>query len=68
MGTQSVLHTQGQGGELSFLFHHHWIVVRSEETGGTWDAELNLEAVDALGGEKWTWRREVNSEETWTRE
>ena len=23
---------------------------------------------DALRGEKWTWRREVDSEETWTRE
>ena len=48
------------------FFHHHWIVAHSEENGSTRDVEMNLEAGDALGGEKWTWRREVDSEETWT--
>jgi len=63
-----VLHTKGQGGEMSFLFRHHWRVAYLEEKGSTRDAEVNLEAADALGGEKWTWRREVDSEGTWTRE
>jgi hypothetical protein len=38
-----------------------------EEKGSTRDAEVNLEAGDALPGEKWTWRREVDLEEMWTR-
>jgi len=52
-----VLHTKGQGGEISFFFHHHWIVAHSEEKGSTRDAEVNLEAGDGLGEEKWTRRR-----------
>jgi hypothetical protein len=64
-----VLYTKGQGGEISFSFHHHWIVAHSKQEGSTRDAEVNLEVGDALGGrEKGTWRREVDSKETWTRE
>jgi hypothetical protein len=44
------------------------MVAHSEGKGSTRDAEVNLEVGDALRGEKWTWRREVDSEETCTRE
>ena len=58
---------KGPGRGNFILFHHHWIVAHSEEKGSTRDAEVNLEAGDALRGEKWTWRREVYLEETLTR-
>jgi hypothetical protein len=39
------------------LVHHDWIVAHLEERGSAHDTEVNLEAGDALGGAKWTWRR-----------
>jgi hypothetical protein len=51
---ESVLHTQGLGGEISLFFHHHSIIAYSEEKGSTRDAEANLEVGDAPAGEKWT--------------
>jgi hypothetical protein len=56
-GTQSVLHTKGQGGEISFLFHHHRQEAHIEDTGSIQDTEVNLDAGDAQGGAKWTQRR-----------
>ena len=38
-----------------------------EEKGSTCDVEVNLDTGHALGGKKWTWRKEVDSEEMWTR-
>jgi hypothetical protein len=58
-----VLHTKGQGGENSFLFHHHRQEVYIEDRGNTQDTKVNLEAWSGLGGEKWTWRRELDLEE-----
>jgi hypothetical protein len=63
-----VCFTQRAREEKFHFFHHHWIVAHSEEKGSTRDAEVNLEAGYTLRGEMWTWRREVDSEETWTRE
>jgi hypothetical protein len=54
-------------GKFHFLCHHHWIVAHAKEKGSSRDAEVNLKAGDALRAEKWTWRREVESEEIWTR-
>jgi hypothetical protein len=45
------------------FFHNHWIAAQWEEKSSTWDTEVNLEAGDALRGDKWTWRREVGWEE-----
>jgi len=54
---QSVLHTKGQGREISFFCHHHWQAAHLEERGSTQNTEVNLETGDALGGAKWTRRR-----------
>ena len=64
---QSVLHTKGQGGEISFLFHHHRQEAHIEDRGSTPDTKVNLEAGDALGGAKWTRRRHALGREkhTW---
>ena len=66
-----MLHTNGQGGEISFLFHHHQQEAHIEDRGSTQDTEVNLEAGDPHGGAKWTRRRRgLGSEKhTWkTRE
>ena len=52
-----MLHTKGQGGEISFLFHHHRQEAHIEDRGSTQDTEVNLEAGDAHVGAKWTRRR-----------
>jgi hypothetical protein len=37
-----------------------------EEKGSTRDVEVNMETGETPGGEKWTWRSEVDWEETGT--
>jgi hypothetical protein len=44
-----VLHTKGQGGEISLLFHHHRQEAHIEDRDSTEDTEVNLEAGDAHG-------------------
>jgi len=43
------------------------MVAHSKEKRCTRDTELNLEAVDALCGERRTWGADMDSEEMWTR-
>jgi len=57
-------HTGPGRGNVIF-FSHRWLVAHLEEKGSTQDSVENSEAGDALGGDMWTWRREVDSEEMW---